>query len=292
MVANSTNSPASGLPKVAFVYDFDGTLARDNIQEHSLLGLLGEEQVRPFWDRVEARAQDANADQILMYLFEILESAKRNGIKLTKDLLEKHGRQTPLLPGVEDWFQRINVFARDLGLDPVHYIVSSGNEEMIRGTVIADCFQYIFACKYLFDANGEACWPSVVVNYTTKTQFLFRINKDIENFWNDKSLNAWMEKPTRPVPFERMIFFGDGDTDIPAMKMTREQGGYSIAVFDPAKWKQAAAKEKVHKLISEDRVSYVTSGDYREDSLLDATVKGILSRIGRQLETPPSGSHR
>ena len=269
------------LPKVALIYDFDGTLARDNIQEHSLLGLLDEE-IGPFWDRVEARARDANADQILMYLFEILASAKRKGIKLTRDLLEQHGQATPLLPGVESWFDRIDVFARGLGLDPMHYIVSSGNEEMIRGTAIAQRFQYIFACKYLFDENGEACWPSVVVNYTTKTQFLFRINKGIENFWNDRSLNAWMEKPTRPVPFERMIFFGDGDTDIPAMKMTREQGGYSIAVFDPSKWKLRVTKEKVHKLISEDRVSYVTSGDYNEDSLLDATVKGILSRISRQ----------
>jgi len=271
------------LPKVAFVYDFDGTLARDNIQEHSLLELLGED-IGLFWDRVEAHAEEANADQILMYLFEILASAKRNGVTLTRELLEEHGRHTPLLPGVESWFERIDAFASELGLEPVHYIVSSGNEEMIRGTDIAKHFKYIFACKYLFDENGEACWPSVVVNYTTKTQFLFRINKGIENFWNDQSLNRWMEKPSRPVPFERMIFFGDGDTDIPAMKMTREQGGYSIAVFDPAKWTQPEAKEKVHKLISEDRVSYVTSGDYSEDSLLDATVKGILSRIGRQLD--------
>ena len=285
MFSSPTDSAAGERPRVAFVYDFDGTLARDNIQEHSLLGLLGEQEVGPFWDRVEARAQSENADQILMYLFEILESAKRNGTKITKELLEQHGRETPLLPGVEAWFDRIDTFSKEQGLEPVHYIVSSGNEEMIRGTAIADRFQYIFACKYLFDESGAACWPSVVVNYTTKTQFLFRINKGIENFWDDQSLNRWMEKQSRPVPFERMIFFGDGDTDIPAMKMTREQGGYSIAVFDPAKWNQPAAKEKVHKLISEDRVSYVTSGDYNEDSLLDATVKGILSRIGRQLDS-------
>jgi phosphoserine phosphatase len=270
-------------PLVAFVYDFDGTLARDNIQEHSLLEALGE-TVGSFWERVERRAQENNADQILMYLHEILASARRHGVKLTRGLLEEHGRETPLLPGVDSWFDRIDDFARALGLEPVHYVVSSGNEEMIRGTSIADRFRYIFACKYLFDADGVASWPGVVVNYTTKTQFLFRINKGIENFWDDKSLNAWMEKPTRPVPFERMIFFGDGDTDIPAMKMTREQGGYSIAVFDPHKWDQPAAKHKVHKLISEDRVSYVAEGDYSEDSVLDATVKGILSRIGRRLE--------
>ncbi|MDP7061702.1 MAG: HAD family hydrolase [Planctomycetota bacterium] len=284
MDSSRLDSPTVGAakPTVAFVYDFDGTLARDNIQEHSLLRALGED-VGEFWNRVEENAQASNADQILMYLFEILRSARSHGVKLTSEMLEEHGRNTPLLPGVEAWFDRIDAFARELGLEPVHYIVSSGNEEMIRGTAIAHRFRYIFACKYLFDDQGEACWPSVVVNYTTKTQFLFRINKGIENFWDDQSLNRWMEKPSRPVPFERMIFFGDGDTDIPAMKMTREQGGYSVAVFDPDKWAQSSSREKVHKLISEDRVSYVVSGDYNEDSLLDATVKGILSRIGRQL---------
>jgi phosphoserine phosphatase len=280
MKADKPIDRSAALPKVAFVYDFDGTLARDNIQEHSLLQALGQDK-ETFWLKVEAIAERENADQILVYIHELLNAARQCGVSLTRQMLEEHGSTTPLLPGVESWFERINIFAESVGLDPVHYIVSSGNEEMIKGTSIAQHFQYIFACKYLFDDQGEACWPAVVVNYTTKTQFLFRINKGIENFWNDQKLNAWTEKTDRPVPFERMIFFGDGDTDIPAMKMTREQGGYSIAVFDPAKWGQAKIKQKVTKLISEDRVSYVASGDYSEASVLDATVKGILSRISR-----------
>jgi 2-hydroxy-3-keto-5-methylthiopentenyl-1-phosphate phosphatase len=280
MKPESPTDRSAALPKVAFVYDFDGTLARDNIQEHSLLQELGQDK-ETFWPHVEAIAERENVDQILVYMVEMLNSARRCGVPLTQQMLEQHGSTTPLLPGVESWFGRINAFAHSVGLDPVHYIVSSGNEEMIKGTSIAHHFQYIFACKYMFGENGEACWPGVVVNYTTKTQFLFRINKGIENYWNDQKLNAWTEKSDRPVPFERMIFFGDGDTDIPAMKMTREQGGYSIAVFDPDKWGQAKIKDKVTKLISEDRVSYVASGDYSEASVLDATVKGILSRISR-----------
>jgi hydroxymethylpyrimidine pyrophosphatase-like HAD family hydrolase len=269
------------MKKIAFVYDFDGTLAEGNIQEHSLLGALGYDP-GAFWARVEQLAEEEDSDEILVYLQQMILAAREAGTPLTRDMLSRHGKGIQLFPGVQDWFKRINHYAREeCELEPQHFIISSGNLEMIEGTSIANEFTRIFACKYIFDENGHACWPGVGVNYTTKTQYLFRINKGIHNCHDSKKLNKWLDEDQRPVPFERMIFFGDGDTDIPAMKLVKIQGGYSIAVFDNKRWKQAACQEKIHKLISEDRVSYVAPGDYESASLLDVTVKGLLKRMVR-----------
>jgi len=265
---------------VALIYDFDGTLAQGNIQEHSLLEALGTTK-RAFWEEVVARAERQDADGVLVYLEQLLDLARARGIDLTRDFLAQHGAGTPLFPGVAEWFERIDRYAASIGLRTLHYIVSSGNHEMIEGTPIASRFRKIFACKYLYGDDGIARWPAVVVNYTTKTQFLFRINKGIENCHDHKAINEWIDPEDRPVPFPRMIFFGDGDTDIPAMKLVRELGGYSFAVFDPDQWAEPECQEKIHKLMAEDRVSYVAGGDYRDTSLLDVSVKGVLQRIRR-----------
>jgi len=271
-----------GVKKIAFVYDFDGTLAEGNIQEHSVLGALGYDP-EPFWDKVEEMAKQEDADEILVYLQQMIEAARQAGTPLTREMLAKHGGGIQLFPGVEEWFTRINRYAREeCQLEPQHFIISSGNLEMIEGTSIAHEFTRIFACKFLFDNEGHASWPGVGVNYTTKTQYLFRINKGIHNFHDSKALNKWKDETDRPVPFDRMIFFGDGDTDIPAMKLVKLQGGYSIAVFDNKLWADAPCQEKIHKLISEDRVSYVAPGNYERASLLDVTVKGLLMRMSRE----------
>ena len=121
----------------------------------------------------------------------------------------------------------------------------------------------------------------MVVNYTTKTRFLFRINKGIENCLDHRAIDEWIDPQDRPVPFSRMIFLGDSATDIPAMKLVRELGGYSVAVFAPAQWREPECQRKIHKLMAEDRVSYVAEGDYRGTSLLDVSVEGVLQRIRR-----------
>jgi len=161
--------------------------------------------------------------------------------------------------------------------------VAAGIHEMIEGCEIAESFKHIFASKFIYDEDGVAIWPGIAINYTTKTQFLFRINKGVINNWDNGSVNKWIKMDERPIPFERMIFIGDGDTDIPSMKMVRLQGGHSIAVFDPEEWPKdgsgSKAQEKVFKLISEDRVHFVVPADYRNGSQLNITVKGILGRI-------------
>ena len=266
--------------RVAIVYDFDGTLARGNMQEHSFLPELGVNS-KTFWNDVKAAARKNDADEVLVYMWHMLELAKEKGIRITKKALTNHGKEIPLFAGVDDWFRRIDKFATERTLSIEHYVVSSGNHEIIAGSKIFRLFKNVYASRFIFGKAGEAVWPAVAINYTTKTQFLFRINKGIENSWDNEQINRWVPMNERPVPFSRMIFIGDGDTDIPSMKMVRFQGGHSIAVFDPESFQQSP--KKVYRLIAEDRVHFVAPADYSDRSQLDVTIKGILARMARDV---------
>lgn len=262
--------------KAALVYDFDGTLAPGNIQEHSFIPGLGIEN-NTFWREVKDDARRHDADEILIYMRQMLLRANSLGQQVTAEELKRHGKLTPLFNGVITWFDRINTHAATLGLDLEHYIISSGILEMIQGTPIADRFRMIFASKFIYSEGGEAIAPGVAINYTNKTQFLFRINKGILNYWDNDAINRWMPIPHRPIPFSRMVFIGDGETDIPAMKMVRHQGGHSVAVFDPEKW--GSLQEQIHRLIAEDRADYVAPADYQPGSQLEVTIRGALGRM-------------
>jgi haloacid dehalogenase-like hydrolase len=173
---------------------------------------------------VKAKAKQHDADEILVYMWRMLEVARDKQKAVTRDLLVEHGRKTPLFAGVETWFDRIDAYAANAGLTLEHYVISSGIEEMIAGCKIYGAFKKVFASRFIYDDKGVAIWPGVAVNYTTKTQFLFRINKGIPNTYDNAEINKWMPLDERPVPFTRMIYIGDGETDIPAMKMVRHQG--------------------------------------------------------------------
>lgn len=267
--------------RTAIVYDFDGTLAPGNIQEHALLPKYLGVSKEEYWGAVARDKQLHDADQILIYMKLLLDFARRANLPLTSEILGRLGRETPFYEGVPDWFVRINGYAAERGLSLEHYVISSGNEEMILGSAIAHHFRRVFACKYIYDEAGLAIWPGTVVNYTTKTQFLFRINKGVDTYWDDERVNRWVPMAERDVPFARMIYIGDGDTDIPSMKMVRHQGGHSVAVFDPKQWAQGEAQERAYKLIAEDRANFVVPAEYGDGSQLDVTVKGILGRIAR-----------
>lgn len=268
--------------RTALIYDFDGTLAQGNVQEHSFLPELGVSAAE-FWARVKELAKEHDSDEILTYMWHMLSLAGSQGVHVTRDDLEAHGRATPLFAGLDTWFDRINSYGLERRLGIEHYIISSGNLEIIKGSPICGRFREIYASKFIFAGNGDAVWPGVAINYTNKTQFLFRINKGVDNIWDNEAVNRWIPLRDRPVPFERMIFFGDGDTDIPSMKMVRHQGGHSVAVFDPDAWSQPKAQHKIHKLIAEDRVHFVAPADYSEGSQLEVVTKGILGRIAREM---------
>lgn len=267
--------------KTAIVYDFDGTLAPGSMQEHSYIPAMN---VHPasFWEDVKERTRSHNVDEILVYMWRMLAIAKQNGSAVTRDMLKEHGSELPLFQGVESWFERINQYGADRGLAVEHYIISSGIYEIIRGCapVRSHC-KYVFASKFIYE-NDVAVWPGTAINYTTKTQHLFRINKGIDNIWDNSRINRWIPPEERPIPFDRIIFIGDGETDIPAMKTVRDQGGHSIAVYDPDKFSDDPAQRVLYNLIAENRVNFVAPADYRDGTQLDITVKGALGRIARR----------
>jgi len=272
-------SVGSELKRTAIIYDFDGTLAKGNLQERSFIPQVGM-SVAEFWGEVKTRKEQEDADEILVYMHLMLEKARLAGLAVTKDALRQHGADAPLFPGLAGkvWFERINAFAAEQGLALEHYILSSGIEEMILGCPISDAFTKVFASKFIYE-NGHASWPGVGINYTTKTQYVFRINKGIENHWDNETLNAFTTEDERPIPFERMIFLGDGDTDIPTMRTVTDKGGHSVAVYDPSRTDRDI--NKVHRLIADGRVDFVAPADYQEKSQLEIIVKGILGRIAR-----------
>ena len=278
--------------KTAIIYDFDGTLARGNMQEVTFIPSLGI-GIGDFWGEADRLTKTADADNILMYMQLMLQRAREHGNPITKRLLAGHGEDVKLFDGLKadltgpGWFERINAKGAEYGLDIEHYIISAGLEEMIDGCPIRDAFHHVFASKFVYDDNGVAIWPAVGVNYTTKTQYLFRINKGVLNHWDHEQINKFMPDDDRAVPFERMIFLGDGDTDVPTMKMMHTKGGYSIAVYDPRNSERD--QQKIYGLISEDRVNFVAAADYREGSALDLIVKGLVGRIAINSGTMPSG---
>jgi hypothetical protein len=266
--------------RTALIYDFDGTLARGNLQETSFIPNIGMTK-EEFWAEVKARTREHDADEILVYMHLMLNKAREKNVQVTVADLRIHGEKAPLFPGLLDkaWFDRINAHAAERGLALEHYIVSSGIHEMIEGCAIRDAFRQVFASKFIY-VDGVAAWPGVGINYTTKTQYLFRINKGIDNHWDNVSINSYMPEDERPIPFDRMIFLGDGDTDIPTMKMLTHKGGHSVAVYDSDRTDRDL--KKIHKLISDGRVEFVAPADYEENSQIDIIVKGILGRIARK----------
>ena len=268
---------SEGLKKTAIIYDFDGTLARGNLQECSFIPTINMDR-KQFWNEVKEMTNSEDADEILVYMHLMLAKARDLKVEVTREMLRDHGRAAPLFNGLQDfsWFTRINSFAKCHGLELQHYIISSGIEEMIRGCSIQGAFRRIYASKYIY-AGEAAAWPGVAINYTTKTQYLFRINKGVENHWDNAAINKYMPEESRPIPFERMIFLGDGASDIPTMKMLTYQGGHSIAVYDEQREEQDL--QKIHALIADSRVDFVAPANYEENSQLDIIVKGILGRI-------------
>lgn len=279
--------------RLALIYDFDGTLAPGNMQERDFFPAIGVSSDE-FWEEVNKRRTDQQADNILVYMQLMLERARSENIQFTREALVRYGKNLEFFAGVlpyreieegreeraiDGWFDRISRYARDSGIKIEHFVVSSGLSELIEGTPIAGKFKKIYASKFLYDANSVASWPGMAVNYTTKTQFLFRINKEKLDV-DDDAVNEYKPKSERPVPFDRMIFIGDGETDVPCFRLVKEQGGYSIAVYpsnEPKLKKRAGALKN-----EAGRVSFATPADYRERSLLDRVVKSIIDKV--QLE--------
>ena len=265
-------------PLAVFAYDFDGTLAPGNMQEHAFIpDELGMEHAA-FWAEAGRLAREQRGDGILAYMLLMLAKAREKGLELSLESWRRRGASLPLFPGVEDWFPRQNARAEALGLDLRHFIISSGNRELIEGSAIAAWFERIYASAFMFDDANDAIGIALAINYTGKTQYLFRINKWTLNEWDNDGINAVRADRDRPVPFERMAFFGDGLTDIPVMRVMTDHGGHPVAVYDPDTPITEAAADK---LLKDGRARLAAGGDYREGSELDTLAADILAEMAR-----------
>ena len=245
-------------PIIALLYDFDHTLSTEDMQDYSFIPSLGL-TVPQFWTLANDFGTREHMDGILAYMYTMMREARRAGQPLTRSQLVGMGRDIKLFPGVEDWFSRINAFGEGLGVTVEHYIISSGLREIIEGCSISGAFKEIFASEFYYDENGIAAWPKLSVNYTSKTQFVYRINKGVLDVSDDRTLNASMPDDSKRVPFTNMIYLGDGLSDVPCMKMMQSYGGASIAVYQEM---TAGVKD----LLANRRVDFIYPADYREDS--------------------------
>ena len=256
-------------PILAICYDFDKTLSPDDMQAQGYIQSIDYE-VADFWKESNQLATDNDMDQNLAYMFMMINKA-RGKVLFTRDTLKNDGAKVQLFPGVESWFDRINNYGKKNGVQVEHYIISSGLKEMIEGTSVADKFKRIYASTFYYDEYGVAVWPAQVVNYTNKTQFLFRIEKGVLDV-NDQKVNAYFEPDEYRVPFRNMVYIGDSDTDIPCMKLVNLHGGHSIGVYNS----DTKDKSKVYKMIEENRIRYFVPADYTEDSTLETLLKRMI----------------
>ena len=258
---------------MAICYDFDGTLSPGNMQEYGFIKKLG---IAPedFWKESNQFAKNHQMDGILAYMKMVIDKSKENHLPFRRQDFQSYGKTVQLYPGVEKWFRQISAYALKKGIQLDHYIISSGMKEMIEGTKIARCFKEIFASSFLYDENGVAVWPAVALNYTTKTQFLFRINKGCLDLADDKSINRFIPLAKRALPFEQMIYIGDGETDIPCMRMVKDMGGYSVAVY-----KDDVAKKTADRLVYDKRVNLAAVADYSKGQQIDLFVRAVVDKI-------------
>ena len=259
-------------PIIAFLYDFDKTLCTTDMEDYAFIPSLGYTPAE-FWGRANAFGWENRMDGLLAYMYTMIQECAAQNIKLDRAFLNHCGESIQLFPGVREWFARINAFGESLGVQVEHYVISSGLRETIEGSGIAQEFREIYACEFYYNENGDACWPKLDVNFTNKTQFVYRINKGILDVSRDKELNDSMPDDSKRVPFTNMIYMGDGLSDVPCMKMMRAYGGQAIAVY------QASNRQGVEKLLADGRVDFIFPADYREGMELDRTVRDILRKM-------------
>ena len=269
----------------AIAYDFDGTLAPGNMQERDFIPAIGMTK-KSFWQEVEKECERHQADNILIYMRLMLEKARFAKVQVRKNDFKSYGENLPFFDGIlpyqngetiqKGWFDRINEYGKLSGVAVEHYVVSSGIREMVYGTKIAKKFKTVFASSFFYDHHGVAIWPALALNYTSKTQYLFRINKGCLDIHKHDDINRFIPDENRAIPFSHMVYIGDGDTDIPCFRVMKDRGGYSIAVYKPH---TRGARKKSLKLVKDGRVSFIAPADYRDGGELDRIVKAIIDKV-------------
>lgn len=258
-------------PILAICYDFDKTLSPTDMQAQGYIQSI-DYDVDAFWKKSNSLAEENKMDQNLAYMY-MMAKGSRGKVIFNRHTLKEFGSKVTLFPGVDSWFDRINTYGESNGVSVEHYIISSGLKEMIEGTSIADKFKKIYASSFYYDEDGVAVWPAQVVNYTDKTQYLFRIEKGILNV-NDQGVNSYYSPDKLRIPFRNIVYIGDSDTDIPCMKLVNVNGGHSIGVYNS----ETKDKSKVFRMLDENRIKYFEPADYTEGSSLEKLIMSIIDR--------------
>ena len=256
---------------MAILYDFDKTLSTTDMQNYAFIPALG---MTPdeFWGATGVFSDKTGVERILSYMYMMVKLAKEKGLHLTKEQLREFGTNVKYYPGVEDWFKRINEYGEEKGVHVEHYLISSGTKEILEGTSIAKEFKEIYGCEFLFDEEThEPIWPKLAINFTQKTQYFFRIHKGVLDVNDDKGVNAKLA--VNRVPYENMVYLGDGMTDVPSMVLVKQNGGKAIAIYTKKD------KKVMQTLTKSERVNYCCLADYRENSQLDDIMKMIIDKI-------------
>ena len=261
------------MPVLAICYDFDKTLSPDDMQAQGYIQEVGYD-VKEFRTESNQLPENNDMDQNLAYMYKMVEKS-RGKLVFNRRTLEEYGSRVSLFPGVEEWFERIKQYGLEHGVIVEHYIISCGLKEMIDGTSVAKngAFEKIYASSFYYDDYGVALWPAQVINYTNKTQFLFRISKGVLNI-NDQGVNDSFGTDEIRVPFRNMVYIGDSDTDVPCMKLINSYGGHSVGVYNA----ETKDKTKVYKMMREGRIKYYMPADYRDGTELDGLIKAIIDR--------------
>lgn len=255
----------------AFIYDFDRTLCTTDMQNYSFIPSLGIEPDE-FWKRANALTKKEHMDGLLAYMYLMITEYRNRGLQIKREDLVNLGKDIQFFPGVKEWFKRIDEYGKERGVEVHHYVISSGNKEIIEGSEIYKSFKKVFACEYLYNEEGAAIWPKSVINYTTKTQFIYRIGKGVLDLAENDKVNASMPDEDKPVPFQNMIYIADGLTDVPCMKLVRGNGGTSIAVYDKN-------KKPARQLFTDKRVDFICEADYSEGTTIDTIAKLLIDKI-------------
>ena len=262
-------------PIIAFLYDFDKTLCTTDMQDYAFIPSLGMTP-ETFWPEANSFGWANHMDGILAYMYTMIRKSREKNIPLTRDGLVEMGRSIELFPGVQDWFARINAFGASLGVQVEHYVLSSGLREIIEGSSISGAFKKIYASEFYYDETGTPVWPKLTVNFTAKTQFVYRINKGVLDVSNDRDLNASMPDDSKRVPFTNMIYVGDGTTDVPCMKLVGSRGGHSIGVYSGRR------NAIVNDMLIHGRVHFVAPTDYRPGSDMEKIVYSIFDSVAAE----------
>lgn len=259
--------------RMAICYDFDKTLSPDDMQTFTLIPSLGMDKEH-FWERSNSLAKENLMDNNLAWMYELIALSKAERQPIRKEYFNEIGKDVPLYKGVKEWFDIVNEYGRKNGIEIEHYIISSGLKEIIEGSAVANKFKRIYASSYLYSVDGTAEWPAQAVNYTNKTQYIFRIAKGIFEEY-DERVNDSMQDSELYIPYENFVYIGDSATDIPCMRLVKSKGGYSIGVFDPEK----NQRKKVYQLFGDGRLSFYTAADYTARSELMQYMKKIIDEV-------------